>query len=120
MEKKVTWILIGLLFVGANPLFAAESVKKENALKKIATVEARGFVNLLSSPGEVFYALRAEIKNHPKAWPATYIPRLFTKVVTRLGSSVNDIFLLPWYVTWSETTPLTRHFDLPDYVWQKE
>ena len=120
MEKKITLILIGLLFLGTHTLFATETVKKENALKQIASIEWRGFLNLLTAPGELVYTFKGEKKDHPKAWPLTYIPRFFAKTVTRLGSGVNDILLLPWYVTWSDATPLTRHFELPDYVWQKE
>jgi hypothetical protein len=42
-------------------------------------------------------------------------------IVTRFVSGVNDVFILPWYA-WAahDTTPLTRRFDLPNYVWQKE
>ena len=117
----VAFILIGLLCFGASPLFAAAEVaKKRSTFQKILSVETRGVVNFLSSPGELFYAFKQEKTDHPKAWPATYIPRFFTKVATRVGSSVNDILVLPWRVTVGDSTPLTRRFDLPDYVWQKE
>jgi len=75
MEKKVTLILVGLLLLGTSSLAAAETVKKECVLKQIASVEARGVVNFLTSPAELFYTCKREIKEHPKAWPATYIPR---------------------------------------------
>jgi hypothetical protein len=39
----------------------------------------------------------------------------------RVSSSVNDIAVLPWYAAAADDdTPLTRHFDLPDYSWEKE
>ena len=120
MEKKIALILAGLLFLGVGPLFAAGTVKKENALKQIASIERRGFVSFFTSPGELVYALKAEKKSHPKAWPLTYVPRVFTHTAIRWGSSVNDIFVLPWYAVTSDATPLTRRFDLPDYVWDKE
>lgn len=120
MEKKIALALAGLLFLGAGTLFAAEPVKKENVFKQIGSIEKRGFVNLITLPGEWYYAGKEEIKNHPKAWPLTYIPRTFMKLAIRFTSSVNDFMVLPWYVAWSEPTPLTRRFDLPDYVWQKE
>ena len=120
MEKKITLILVGFLFLGTCSLFAAETVKKENAFKRIVSVEKRGVVNFLTAPAELVYALKSEKKNHPKAWPVTYVPRFFVNIVTRAGSSVNDLIILPWYVTWGDATPLTRHFELPDYVWQKE
>jgi len=41
-------------------------------------------------------------------------------MMVRAFSSVNDFIVLPWYVAWSDATPLTKRFDLPDYVWQKE
>ena len=121
MEKKITWILLGLFFLGAGPLFAGETVKKESAFKQIVSIEKRGIANFLTSPGEVVYSFEAEKKDHPKAWLATYIPRVFTNTAIRWSSSANDIFVLPWwYASMRKTTPLTRHFDLPDYVWEKE
>lgn len=120
MEKKVIAVLIGLLFLGTCPLFAAETVKKENAFKQIVSVETRGLVNFFTSPAEIVYALKTEKKDHPKIWPVTYLPRFFANFVTRISSSVNDFIVLPWYVAWSDATPLTRHFELPDYVWEKE
>ena len=121
MEKKVTWILIGILFLGTAPLFAAETVKKENVFKKIASLEGRGAMNFLTSPGEFASAFNSEKKDHPKAWPVTYAPRFFTNAAIRVGSSVNDILVLPWFAAaGGDTTPLTRRFELPDYVWEKE
>jgi hypothetical protein len=120
MEKKIALVLIGLLCLGAGPLFAAETVKKENAFKQAASIEGRGFVNFLTSPGELVYTFKTEKKDHPKAWPLTYIPRFFTNTAIRVGSSVNDILVLPWYAAASDDTPLTRRFELPDYVWEKE
>ena len=120
MEKKVTLMLIGLFLLGAGSVFAAETVKKESNLKQIASLEKRGVVNFATAPAEFVYAFKSEKKAHPKAWPVTYIPRLFTNIAIRVGSSVNDLIVLPWYVKWSNSTPLTRQFDLPDYVWQKE
>ena len=122
MEKKIipAFILIGFLCLGTNALFAAETVKEQSAFKKIIAVEKRGAMNFLSSPAELFYAFKQEKKDHPKAWPLTYIPSFFTKAAVRVGSSANDLIVLPWYVAASNDTPLTRRFDLPDYVWQKE
>ena len=119
-KKKMAWILVGFLFLGAHSLFAEEAVNKESALKQIASVEKRGFVNFATSPAEFAYAFKAEKKDHPKAWPLTYVPRVFSNIAIRVGSSVNDLIVLPWYVAKSDATPLTRQFDLPDYVWEKE
>lgn len=119
--KKITAIfLIGLLSLGTGVLFAQEPAKKENVFKQIASVQGRGLLNLASMPAETVYVFKAEKTNHPKAWPMTYAPRLLGKMITRAASSVNDLVALPLYVKWSESTPLTRRFDLPDYAWQKE
>ena len=121
MEKKITWILLGVFLFGASGLFAPEAAGNESALKEIASIEKRGFVNFLTSPSELVYTFATEKKDHPKAWPLTYVPRFFTNIATRVGSSVFDIAVLPWYVRQSkDDTPLTRRFDLPDYAWQKE
>ena len=122
MEKKMiaAFIFIGFLCLGANALFAVETVKEQNAFKKIIAVEKRGAVNFLSSPGELFYTFQQEKKDHTKAWPLTYIPSFFTRAAVRVGSSANDFIVLPWYVAAGDDTPLTRRFELPDYVWQKE
>jgi len=126
MEKKITWVLIGILFFWAQPLFAEETVKaegtvkKESVFKQIASIEGRGAMNFLTSPGEFSAAFKTEKKAHPKAWPLTYPPRFFSNMAIRVGSSVNDILVLPWYVRWSEDTPLTKRFELPDYAWEKE
>jgi hypothetical protein len=119
-KTRIAWILIALLFLGVSPLFAAETVKKESLLKQIGSIEKRGLVNLVTSPGEAVNAFKVEKKDHPKAWPATYVPRFLMNTVVRVASSVNDFIVLPCYVAWSDSTPLTRHFDLPDYVWEKE
>ncbi len=119
-KTRIALILVGLLFLGTCPLFAAETVKKENVFKQIASIETRGAVNFFTTPAEFVYTLKTEIKNHPKAWPATYIPRSFANIVIRVGSSVNDFIVLPWYVAWSDATPLPRRFALPAYVWKKE
>ena len=96
-------------------------VKKENVFKKIASLEGRGAMNFLTSPGEFASAFNSEKKDHPKAWPVTYAPRFFTNAAIRVGSSVNDILVLPWFAAaGGDTTPLTRRFELPDYVWEKE
>ena len=121
MEKKVIVIVLGLLWMGTASLCAEEPVKKESALKEITAIEGRGFLNFLTTPAEFVYTFKAEKQDHPKAWPATYIPKVFANMVTRVGSSARDILVLPWYARAAQDdSPLTRHFDMPDYVWQEE
>lgn len=120
IRARIILILIGLLCFETGALFAAETIKKQSTFQKIMAVEKRGAVNFLSSPAELFYTFKGEKKDHPKAWPLTYLPSFFTKTAVRVGSSANDLIVLPWYVAAGDDTPLTRRFDLPDYVWQKE
>jgi hypothetical protein len=120
-KTKIAWVLLGLLCLGAPSLFAVEPVKKESALKEIASIEKRGAVNLLTAPSELVSTFKTEKKDHPKAWPLTYGPRFFQNFVTRIGSGVNDLLVLPWYARQAkDDAPLTRRFDMPDYAWQKE
>jgi hypothetical protein len=119
-KTRIALVLIGLLFLGTGPLCAAETVKKECPLKQAASIEGRGVLNFLTSPGELVYTAMTEKKEHPKAWPLTYVPRFFMNLAVRVGSSVNDILVLPWHAAAGNGAPLTRHFELPDYVWEKE
>jgi hypothetical protein len=119
-KTRIAWILAVFLLLGTCALNAAEVARKENPVKQIASIEGRGALNFLTSPAEFVYTIKTEKKAHPKAWPLTYIPRTFGNIATRVTSSVNDFLVLPWYVRESGPAPLTKHFDLPDYVWQKE
>ena len=121
MKKIIAWIFLGFLFLGTSSLFAEETVEKQNALEQIGSIEKRGFVNFATALGEFAYAVQGEKKDHPKVWPATYIPRVFMNLAIRAFSGVNDFIVLPWYAAAAkDDTPLTRRFELPDYVWQKE
>ena len=121
MEKKVGFIMLALLLLGATALFASEPVRGKNIFKTIASIEGRGSLNLVTTPSEVVYTFKSEKEIHPKAWPATYVPRTLTNAATRVVSSAYDIFLLPWYAAAiDDATPVTRHFDMPDYAWKKE
>ena len=118
----MTWLLLlSFLFLGASSLFAEEAVKKIGAWERTQNIEKRGWVNFATSAGEAVNAFKTEKKDHPKAWPATYVPRLFSNLAIRISSSIYDIGVLPWYAGMiNDSTPLTRRFDLPDYVWDKE
>jgi hypothetical protein len=122
--KKTTFFvlsLFGILMLGVTVLHAAETGKQTNAFKQILDVQGRGVVNILTFPGEFGRAFRIEKKAHPKAWPVTYFPRALTDAITRAGSGVHDVAVLPFYVNAiKDPTPMTRHFELPDYCWQQE
>ncbi len=121
MNKMTAWILLGFLFLGTPPLFAEETAEKKSGLAQVGAIEKRGFVNFATTLGEFGTTLQREKRDHPKAWPLTYVPRTFMNMAIRVSSSVNDIAVLPWYAAAADDdTPLTRHFELPDYVWEKE
>ena len=123
MEKKIAAMFLVVFFLGGTALFAEKPGEpfKESGFKQVAKLEGRGWLNILTCPAELVYTLKTEPRVHPKAWPATYIPRFFGNIVTRLTSGINDVLVLPWGVPFSaDATPLTRRFDLPDYVWQKD
>ena len=120
-KAGIALLLAGFLFLGAGPLLAAETVKKEGALQQINSIEKRGLVNFATAPLEFVNTAKSEKKDHPKAWLVTYVPRLFMNLATRVASSANDFIVLPFSSAMThDTTPLTRRFDMPDYVWQEE
>ena len=81
----------------------------------------RGLLNVASLPLEIPYTGVREIKKHSKAWPVTYIPRLFSNMAYRFASGANDFFIYPWVAHWEEDMrPLTERVGLSDYVWQQE
>lgn len=120
-KTRIAWVFLIFLSLGIPSILAEEPVIKENYGKQWLSLEKRGFVNMVTSFGEFGNAYTLEKKEHSKIWPVTYFPRLLMNFTTRLSSGVNDAFVLPWYAWAShDTTPLTRRFDFPDYVWQKE
>lgn len=123
MRKRGFFLLAVLMLClcSVPALQAAEPAAKEKPMQQILDIEKRGFKNIFTSPGEFKRSLQPEKEMHPKAWPVSYLPRAITNFLTRLGSGVFDVAVLPWYVVPSgDSTPMTRRFDLPDYVWQKE
>ncbi|HOW58684.1 MAG TPA: hypothetical protein PLO78_03035 [Candidatus Omnitrophota bacterium] len=126
MKKVITLIILIFFVLGSATLFAGTSEKnidgkKTNGFQQILNVQERGIVSGLSSPWEFVRTFKTEKQLHPKAWPATYLPRSFLNFTTRAVSGVNDVAVLPWYVNVSgDPKPITSRFDLPDYPWQKE
>lgn len=121
MKKSASWILLGVFFLGTPALFAEEPAEKTSMGSQIGALEKRGFLNLATCPAEFVTTFAKEKKDHPKAWPATYLPQSIMNFGVRLTSGVNDIAVYPWKaLAKGETIPVTRRFDLPDYLWQKE
>ena len=117
MRKTIFTFFVLAIFCAANAFASdAEVADQESNAQLIGTVMKRGAMNFLTFPGEIVRTGEAQKKAHPKAWPATYIPRVFGNLTIRLTSSINDMFIMPWYV-WAtkDTRPITHFFDLPDY-----
>jgi hypothetical protein len=121
MKKIALFLLAGILFSGGPALFAAETGQKTSGFKQILEIEKRGWINFFTFGGETVNVYKMDKKDHPKAWLAMYVPHLFANLTMRLASGIHDIGMLPWYAgIINDSTPLTRHFDMPDYVWEKE
>lgn len=123
MKKFIALFVIGLIFfmAGLSVLGASEVVKKQNAVLQVLQVEGRGVTNVVTSPGEFIRTLGSERELHHWVWPISYIPRAFLNMAVRLVSGVNDVAILPWYmIPAKDTSPLTKHYDLPNYCWKKE
>ncbi|HNX68388.1 MAG TPA: hypothetical protein PLL75_02665 [Candidatus Omnitrophota bacterium] len=121
MKKITVWVLFSLMLLGATALDAVETVKKPSAFKQILDVQERGIKNIFTSGGEFIRVAKLEPKTYPKAWPVTYIPRAFMNTAVRLSSGISDVLVLPVYMIQADDSrPITRHFDLPDYCWDKE
>lgn len=121
MKKIISLMLVAVFVLGVTSAMAAEPCKKGKAVKQIFNVQGRGLVNLVTFPWELVSTFQSEKQLHSRLWPATYLPRVLLNSVTRVVSGVNDIVVLPWIVNASQDArPITRHYDLPDYAWQKE
>lgn len=113
--------LLGVFFLASVTGFAAEAVApQETGRQLVGSVIKRGVVNFFTSPGEVVRTAKTEKEAYPQIWPVTYVPRLFTNMAVRVGSSINDMAVMPWFV-WAtkDPRPITSFFDLPEYSWQQ-
>jgi len=119
---RIAWMLPAIFFLGVTILFAAPGEpRKKVGFKGAMGAEMRGWTNGITALGEIARTLPGEKKDHPKAWPVTYMAKAFANTMTRAGSGVTDILIMPWTVAaGGDPTPITRRFDLPDYVWQKD
>ncbi len=114
-------IFLAIFILGIGALRAAEPTKEPTAIKRILDVQGRGLVNIGTCLGEMARVFPIQKKDHPKAWPATYFFYAFGDTLLRLGSGVNDVAILPFYVNAvKDSTPITQRLDLPEYVWTKE
>ncbi|MBU9888262.1 MAG: hypothetical protein KTQ49_00140 [Candidatus Omnitrophica bacterium] len=121
--KKHFWVLTvaAVWALGAGALGAAETAVKPNAVKQILDVQKRGFINIVTCLGETARVVPIAKEEHPKAWLAAYPFYAFGNTFLRLGSGINDLAILPFYVNVvQDPTPITTRMDLPEYFWSRE
>ncbi len=119
--KKLILIAL-LLFMTASSLYAYTDGRTDKGpMTRIGIVMGRWLVNVLGLPTEFFFAPAHEIKNHPKAWPLTFIPKTVTNIIFRATSAFNDVFIFPWVVPFTDDlSPWTEPMGLPEYPWNQE
>lgn len=84
-------------------------------------VMMRGAANVLGAPAEIYSTGVREVRMHKWVWPVSYVPRLVTNLFIRAASGVNDFFLAPWVVPYTDDiSPITEPMALPAYPWQIE
>ena len=121
MKKRILLAVV-FIFLMNLPSQAFAAVYKPNMapLKKLGNVMGRGALNVLASPWEFVRTSQEEKDFHPRAWPLTALPMSFHHMLVRIGSGVADILCYSWVAPFNEImTPLTQHFSLPEYPWQK-
>jgi hypothetical protein len=119
--KKTVCLTLLCFMLGTAFLFAAETSEEPGKFKQILKCEGRGIVNAATFPFELLWTPVSEHRDHPRAWPLTYFPRVFANFLTRAGSAFHDVAVNPVYVIFAgDSTPLTRRMDMPDYFWQKQ
>jgi len=119
MRRTLISLAIIMSFM-ANPLFAYDTHRTDKgAFRRILSAEKRGVLNLISIPLELVRTPVVEARIHKRAWPLTLLPRLFTNIMIRTASSVQDIVFSPVFLSFSnDMTPLTSPLGLPDYAWE--
>ena len=118
---KKFFILSAILFglIVHVPLAHATQHSDAGTFKKIMIVEGRGLLNAISIPWELVASMRFEMRQHPRAWPVTYLPRLLLNFAGRFNSALLDMAFMPFVVpSTDDITPFTEQMGLPDYAWQ--
>ena len=118
--KKILFLLF-LIFLPTVSLYALgnEQFSHRGPLGRMGVVEARGLINVVTSPLELIGTAVREPKFHSRLWPVTVLPRIGLNVVLRLISGANDAFFFVWVVPFTDDiTPLTNDMGLPEYPWQ--
>lgn len=118
--KKISF-LVFLLLLPALSLYAQgdEQFSHRGPLGRMGVVEARGLINVVTTPLELIGTAIREPKIQPKWWPVTILPRMGLNFVLRVVSGVNDALFFVWVVPFTDDiTPLTDDMGLPEYPWQ--
>jgi hypothetical protein len=119
--KKVMLTALFLLAV-VSPLYASTDGRTDKGpMGRVGVVMGRGLLNLAGLPMEFFFTPAEEIKNHPKAWPLTFIPKTVTHIIFRAASAGGDIVFFPWIVPFTDDlSPLTEPMGLSEYPWSQK
>lgn len=116
--KKIILTVLFLLAAGSSLYASTDGRTDKGTLGRVGVVMGRGLINLVGLPTEFFFTPAEEIKNHPKAWPLTFIPKTVTNIIFRAASAGSDIVFFPWIVPFTDDiSPMTEPMGLPDYPW---
>ena len=118
--KRILFALI--LALCMTSIVCAEEIKEtEGTWDQIKMLEKRGWTNIATCPWEFVRTFKAEKKEHSKAWYIKAVPAGFMNLFVRASSGVYDAAILPFYFKLiDDTTPITEHFDLPEYPWKDD
>ena len=102
----------------ASTQYLADGRTDKGPLTRIGIVMGRGALNFLGLPTEFFFSPAREVKQHPKAWPLTFIPKTVTNIIYRAASAGGDVIFFPWIVPFTDDlSPLTEAMGLSEYPW---
>ena len=115
-------ILLSVFLILSGSVQATEEYRTEKGtFSKQVAVMGRGIINVLGMPMEFATTFIRERETYNRLWPVTYPFRAATNVLYRITSAVNDVFIYPWAVPFTnDITPWTEAMGLPEYPWQIE
>ena len=121
MKKTILLALFLLLAVQPAWALSPDGRTDMGPLARVGYVLMRGVGNAVGIPFEIPGTFVRESHMHPRLWPITGLPRLFTNAVVRVSSIANDIVFYPFIAPFTnDLSPHTEAFDLPEYPWQIE
>lgn len=119
MKKKLV-LLFAFFLALQSTAFAYEDGRTDKGVwGRLGMVESRGLLNLIGLPCEFIRTGAVEKTVHPKAWPVTYIPKLFYNVFGRASSAANDVLVYPFIAPFTnDLSPMTEPLGLSTYPWE--